>query len=77
MLVVKFLTDVISVKTVKVASSMRRLELEMRLKEEVRKYVANKLVSVDIMKRITPAVLPFMFNDLVKLVHNTSKALQV
>ena len=71
MLVVKFLTDVISVKTVKVASSMRRLELEMRLKEEVRKYVANKLVSVDIMKRITPAVLPFMFNDLVKLAHNT------
>ena len=48
----------------------------MNIKEEVEKYVINKLVSVDIKERITTAVLPFMFNPLGKLADNKSKALQ-
>ena len=49
----------------------------MSIKEEVVKDVINKSVSVDIKKRITTAVLSFMFNPLGKLPHNKSKALQV
>ena len=49
----------------------------MRIKEEVGQDVINKSVSVDIEKRITTAIFPFMFNLLDKLVHSKSKALQV
>ena len=48
----------------------------MSIKEEVKQDVINKSVSVDI-KKTTTAVLPFMFNPLGKLAHNTSKVLQV
>ena len=49
----------------------------MSIKEEVEQDVINKSVSVDIKKRITTGILPFMFNLLDKLVHRKSKALQV
>ena len=47
----------------------------MSIKEEVEQDVINKSVSIDI-KKITTAVLPFMFNPLGKLAHNKCKALR-
>ena len=59
--VVKSLTDVISVETVKTCKEHEQTEI-MSIKEEVEQDVINKSVSVDIKKKITIAVLPFIFN---------------
>ena len=49
----------------------------MSTKKEGEQEVNNKSLSVDIKKRITAAVLLFMFDTLGKLAHNKCKALQV
>ena len=40
----------------------------MSIKEKIEQDLTNKLVSVDIKKRITIAVLPFMFNPLGRII---------
>ena len=59
----------------KICKEHEQIEI-MSIMEEVEQDFHNKSVSVDIMKRITTPVLPFMFNLLSKLAHNKSEALQ-
>ena len=60
----------------KICKEHKQTEI-MSIMEEVEQGVVNNSVSVDIKKRITTAVLPFMFNPLGKIAHNKCKALQV
>lgn len=50
--------------------------LIISVKKEVQQGVINNLVYVEIMKRITAAVFPFMSHPLDKLAHNKDKVLQ-